>query len=435
MGIPVLVRRLTPAFGLVLAAACFAGPSPTVAPAPSRVQELERARRRDTSDVDVAELLGAAYLGVNRASDARALFASSHVARPDDPVPTILLGLADEDMGDVAAARGMYASYLAVAWRGPYVPEAQGRLDRLTRDVWAEEARKAVAADSAVGTLRPGPEVVVVLPFAPGGGDDRVPALATAMSDMLRSDLAASRQLRVVDRGRVTALLDALSVLPEDRSSPDVARHVGRLLRAGAVVQGSLDMQEGGSLQLQVNVVRLGPDSEPEIPPMRDRAPLRQVAFLERRVTRFLFEHLEVEWSKPVMKRMASSWTAEPDAWVPLGRGILAMDAGDYAAAQRSFAEAGRAKGPPDARERAARAAYASAAARPPAPVAWRIAREAVQRRLVARLESTPETGYGSLEGGLADRGRAVAAELLGEAGLGLGTTIDLVFVTGGGSQ
>lgn len=429
------VRRMTPGLGLVLATACIAGPKPAVAPAPSRIQELERARQRDTSDVDVDELLGAAYLGANRLSDARTLFASVRSARPDDPTATLLLGLAEEDLGDVGAAREMYASYLAAARRGPYVPEAQGRLDRLTRDVWVGEARRAVAADSAVGALEPGSEVVVVMPFAPGGGDDRLPALAAAMADMLRSDLAASRQLRVVERGRVTTLLDALSVAPADRSRPEVARRVGRLLGAGAVVQGSLGMQDGGDLQLQVNVVRLGPDREPEVAPMRDRAPLRQVTLLERRVTRFLFEHLQVEWSKPVMKRMASSWTPDPDAWVPLGRGILAMDAGDYAAARRSFDEAGRENGPPDAGERAARAAYLLAAAESPAPVAWRIAREAVQRRLVARLEHTPETGYGSLAGGLADRGRAVAAELLGEAGLGLGTTIDLVFVIGGGSQ
>lgn len=433
--IHLFARRMTPLLGLVLAAACVAGPGSTVAPAPSRIQELERVWRGDTSDVDVAELLGAAYLGANRGSDARTLFASVHAARSNDRASTILLGLTDEDLGDVIAARKMYATYLTAEPRGPYVPVARGRLDKLIRKTRAEEARIAVARGSTANVPAPDPRLVVVMPLAPLSGSNRVLALAAAMSDMLHSDLAASKEFHVVTRGRVVALLDALAVPPEGWSSSEVAQRVGRLLGAGTVVQGSFSMQEHAYLQVRVNVVRLSHESGQKAAAMNDRAPLRQIGLLERRVTRFVYEHLGIQWSAPMIRRMASSWTAEPDAWVALGHGIMAMDAGDYGTARRFFEQASHESGPPNAKDRARRAAYMLAAAEPIPTVAWRVARETVQRRLVARLEKTPETGYGKLEGGLADRGRGVAAELLGESGVGVGTTIGLVFVTGGGSQ
>src|SRR5205807_8987373 len=97
---------------------------------------------------------------------------------------------------------------------------------------------------------------VAVLPVLVAG-DSTYRPLSRGLAELITTDLAYIRTLKLLERLQIGVLLDELKLGTSERADPATAARVGRLLRAERMVQGSVTIPSGGagSVQLTASVV------------------------------------------------------------------------------------------------------------------------------------------------------------------------------------
>jgi TolB-like protein len=117
-------------------------------------------------------------------------------------------------------------------------------------------ARAAIAMERALDPATIPPGTVAVVPLRVDAADTALADLGYGIADLLLTDLAKSKSVRVVDRVRTDALLHELSVGASAAGPVDSATglRVGRLLGARRLVVGSLSAGAPRALRLDVRV-------------------------------------------------------------------------------------------------------------------------------------------------------------------------------------
>src|SRR5205809_1022445 len=97
---------------------------------------------------------------------------------------------------------------------------------------------------------------VAVLPVLVSG-DSTYRPLSRGLAELITTDLAYIRTLRLLERLQIGVLLDELKLGASDRADPATAARVGKLLRAERMVQGAVTIPPvgTGSVQLTASVV------------------------------------------------------------------------------------------------------------------------------------------------------------------------------------
>jgi TolB-like protein len=84
--------------------------------------------------------------------------------------------------------------------------------------------------------------------------DSTLEPLGYGLADLLMTDLARARQLRIVDRLRLEALLRELRLASTGSVDTTAAPRVGKLVRARRLVIGSLNEMPGGQLGIDARI-------------------------------------------------------------------------------------------------------------------------------------------------------------------------------------
>src|SRR5438552_293236 len=115
-------------------------------------------------------------------------------------------------------------------------------------------ARQALAREAELANQPPQPATVAVLPLVVAG-DSTVQPLSRGLAELITTDLAYIRTLRLLERLQIGMLLDELKLGQSERVDPATAARVGRLLRAERLVQGTATIPSRGPVQLSATVV------------------------------------------------------------------------------------------------------------------------------------------------------------------------------------
>ena len=114
-------------------------------------------------------------------------------------------------------------------------------------------ARQAIAVEAQLRPDTLSVRTVGVLPFDQTGLDSSLSSIGYGLADLLRVDLSKSRQLRIVDRIRLDAIVRELQLAASGRADSTAAPRVGRLAQARRVVYGALDAR-GNTMGVSVGV-------------------------------------------------------------------------------------------------------------------------------------------------------------------------------------
>lgn len=345
---------------LLLAAGCAPrAAAPGVTPADLATLEAERARH--AGDAAGLTRVGIAFYQAGEFARARDVLAAALALDPRSVRAAVHLGLAQEGLNDRDAAEAAYRAAQALRLSGSERRLIEQRLAGLTRARLADEARRAVAAESALSATPPVPNSVAVLRFSYFGADPELRPLETGLTHLVLSDLAKVGRFTLLERERVRALSDELALSADGRADPATAARSGRLLRAATVVQGAL-RDDGAELRLDANVVDAGSAVVAARGSARDR--LQELIAMEKSVVLQLLERMGVTLTPAERRAIEERPTADLQAFLAFSRGIEAEDRGDLGAARRAFQDAA-ARDPAfrAARDRAAAAARLSGAA------------------------------------------------------------------------
>lgn len=318
--------------------ACAGGGSLRLADiTPDAVPSLEAERNQRPQDPLVLSRLGVGYFRASRYQDARTALDSAMARDPANGIAAIYLGMTTETLGDFAAARAAYERYISVARSSDLRGAAQQRLRLVGKRELEFQARQALAQEATLSQQAPEANTVAVMPFTYSGSNREIMPLTRGLAQLVVGDLAKSRQVRVLERERMQAILDEMRLSEQGRADPQTAVRGGRLLRAARVVQGALADRDG---QLRVDAAVVDVSTAGVAASAGDQAALEQLFDLEKRLVFSIFENLGIQLSEAERQAINQRPTQNIQAFLAYSQGLEAEDRGDFAAAQAAFSQA-----------------------------------------------------------------------------------------------
>ena len=333
------IRRALTAGLPIVAAACGGGALQLSDVTPQSVPALESARTQRPADAQTATRLGVAYFRANQLPQARTLLDSLSAADQQNGIAAIYLGMTAESQGDFAAARTSYSQFVSVARSSELKNAARQRLALVGRRELEFSARQALAQEATLSQTPPEVNTVAVMPFSYTGTNEEVRPLGRGLAQLLVTDLARSRQLRVLERERMQAMLDEMRLTEQGRADPQSAVRSGRLLAAGRVIQGSLTDSEN-ALRADASVVDVGTAAIQ--PPASSALPMNRLFDMEKALALQLFNNMGITLTDAERQAFNARPTQSLQAFLSWSRGLEAEDRGDFAGAQDFYNQAVR---------------------------------------------------------------------------------------------
>lgn len=319
-------------------AACAGGPRPSSV-TPAEIPTLKAQAVQQPTNSQVRFRLAAALLAAGRCDTAIVVANAAQTLAPQDVLGPMVIGKCQEQDGRFDLA---YATYTNFARRYPQarsLAAVRALGEMALRTQAAQNAKLALARESTVTTLAPEPATLAVLPVTIAG-DSSLQPLSRGLAELLTTDLAFVRSLRLLERVQIGTLLDELQLSSSGRADPATAARVGRLLRAERMVQGVAAITENGPVRMSATVVRGNGEVRAGA---QANGTFKQLLDLEKQLVFSIAIQLGIQVTEAERQRILRQGPRSLAAFLAYSEGLEAMDRGDYAAAATAFNTAVRA--------------------------------------------------------------------------------------------
>jgi len=345
-------------FPLAFAGACAPAPKPA-AVAPPEIPALIAQAQREPRNAALRFRLAAALAAARRCDTAVTVAHTAQLLEPDNVRGPLVVGWCQEQGGRYDAAIATYSDFAAQHPTARGVAALRAKAQLALRASAERTAQQALAREAELAQQPPQSATVAVLPVLVSG-DSTYQPLSRGLAELITTDLAYIRTLRLLERLQIGVLLAELKLGASDRADPATAARVGKLLRVERMVQGVATIPPAGtgSVQLTASVVSGSGVVRPVAPAT---GPFPRLLALEKQVVFGLAAQLGIQLTEAERQRILKEGPRNLAAFLAYSRGLEAMDGGDYAGAARRFGEATRA----DPSFRAAAADRQAAAAAP----------------------------------------------------------------------
>src|SRR5437879_4167326 len=238
-----------------LAGGCSSAPKPA-AVAPAELPALVAQTEREPRNAALKFRLAAALAAARRCDTAVVVARAAQRLEADNVRGPLVVGGCQEQAGRYDEAIATYQEFAAQHPRAQGVAVLSARAKLALRTSAERTARQALARETELAQQPPQAATVAVLPVLVAG-DSTYRPLSRGLAELITTDLAYIRTLKLLERLQIGVLLDELKLGTSERADPATAARVGRLLRAERMVQGSVTIPSGGagSVQLTASVV------------------------------------------------------------------------------------------------------------------------------------------------------------------------------------
>src|SRR6267143_3187281 len=213
--------------GLVVA--CAGGPRPR-AVRPAEIPPLQAQATQQPRNAQIRFRLAAALMAAGQCDSAVVVANAGQMLAPGEALGPMVVGGCQEKDGRYDLA---FATYTDFANRYPQargVAAVRALAQIALRTQATQTAKLALARESTLTSLAPAPSTIAVLPMTIAG-DSSLQPLSRGLAELVMSDLAMVRSLRLLERVQIGVLLDELKLGQSARADPGTAARVGRLLR------------------------------------------------------------------------------------------------------------------------------------------------------------------------------------------------------------
>jgi tetratricopeptide (TPR) repeat protein len=321
-----------------LCAACAGGPRPD-AVTPAEIPALLAQARQQPNNAPIRFLLAAALMAAGRCDSAVVVARAGQLLAPADALGPLVLGGCQERDGRYDLAFATYTDFAAQHPEARGVGAVRAKAQIALRTQAEQTARLALASESTLTSLPPEPSTLAVLPVTISG-DSTFQPLSRGLAELITSDLALVRSLRLLERVQIGALLDELKLGQSQRGDPTTAARVGRLLRAERMVQGVASITPDGPVRLSATVVRGDGTVRSGA---QANGTFKQLLDLEKQLVFSLATQLGIELTDAERQRILRQGPRNLAAFLAYSEGLDALDRGDYRAAAAAFSASVRA--------------------------------------------------------------------------------------------
>ena len=303
------------------------------------VARLERSRQSRPNDPAIARSLGIAYYKAGKYPEARSTLETAVRLDPRDGAAALYLGLTDEQMKDVPAAKAAYQTYVRYGKTSKVRKQLEARLAAITRQELQLAAKAAVAQEQQLATQQGNITTVAVMPLKFVGPDTSLQPLERGLAELITTDLSRTDQLVVVERARLAAILNELALQKSGATDSTTNVRAGKLIQAGRIVNGQI-LQSTERLRVDAAIVNTttslvsgGAANENAID---------ELFSIEKAIVLQLFDSLGVKLTVAQRKELDDRPTRSLPAFLAYSRGLTLEDQGLYDDAARSYQDAFR---------------------------------------------------------------------------------------------
>jgi hypothetical protein len=280
-------------------------------------------------------------MAAGRCDTAVVVARAGQLLAPANAMAPLVLGGCQEKDGRYDLAFATYTDFAAQHPQARGIATVRAKAQLALRTQAEQTARQALASESTLTRLPPEPSTLAVLPVTiSAGGDSTFQPLSRGLAELMTSDLALVRTLRLLERVQIGALLDELKLGQSQRGDPNTAARVGRLLRAERMVQGVASITPDGPVRLTASVVRgdgtvrSGAEANGTFKALLD---------LEKQLVFSLAAQLGIQLTEAERQRILRQGPRNLAAFLAYSQGLDALDRGDYRAAAAAFSASVRA--------------------------------------------------------------------------------------------
>lgn len=264
---------------------------------------------------------------------------AAQMLAPGEALGPMVIGGCQEKDGRFDLA---FATYTDFANRYPQargVAAVRALAGLALRTQATQTAKLALARESTLTAEAPEPSTLAVLPVTIAG-DSSLQPLSRGLAELITSDLASVRSVRLLERVQIGALLDELQLGQSGRSDPSTAARVGRLLRAERMVQGVAAITQNGPVRMSATVVRGDGNVRAGA---QVNGTFKQLLDLEKQLVFGVATQLGIQLTEAERQRILRQGPKNLAAFLAYSQGLEALDRGDYRAAAVAFRAAVRA--------------------------------------------------------------------------------------------
>ncbi|HYU09090.1 MAG TPA: CsgG/HfaB family protein [Gemmatimonadales bacterium] len=319
--------------------ACAGGPR-NVPVTPANIPALKAQAAQQPTNAQVRFRLAAALVAAGRCDTAVVVANAGQMLAPGEALGPMVVGGCQEKAGRYDLAFATYSDFAARYPQARGVAAVRALAQLALRTQAAQTAKLALARESTLTTLAPEPSTIAVLPMTIAG-DSSFQPLSRGLAELVMSDLAMVRSLRLLERVQIGALLDELKLGQSARADPGTAARVGRLLRAERMVQGVASITQNGPVRLSAIVVRGDGNVRPG--GAQANGTFKQLLDLEKQLVFGLATQLGIQLTEAERQRILRQGPKNLAAFLAYSNGLEALDRGDYRAAAAAFSAAVRA--------------------------------------------------------------------------------------------
>lgn len=340
-----VLRRGTPLLRVLLFAvagagggACSRAPQPA-AVTPAEIPGLLTQAQQQPQNAAVQLRLAAALAAAQRCDTATVVARTAGGLEPANVLAPLIVGACQEQAGRYDEAIATYTDFAAQHPSARGVAAVRARAQIALRTSAERTAQQALAREAELSSQPPEAATVAVLPVVVAG-DSSVQPLSRGLAELITTDLAYIRTLRLLERLQIGALVDELKLGASESVDPATAARVGRLLRAERMVQGTATIPAQGPVQLSATVVT---GTGVVRPAGQVTGPFPRLLELEKQVVFDLASQLGIELTEAERQRILRQGPKNLAAFLAYSRGLEDMDRGDYQGAARHFGAAAQA--------------------------------------------------------------------------------------------
>jgi len=299
------------------------------------VRPLKMAIAQDYTDVQSIRDMGIAMYHAGKLKLARGFLRLALSRAPKDMPTLYYLGMVYELEGQIDQALQHYSRYTQLNPARKMRQTVEGRMQVLVRQQMAAQIKTLLEQEKALeASLAPENSIAVLYFTDLSGNPDFVP-LRKGLAEMLITDLAQVKSLQVVERARMQMLLDEMGLGMTGLVKEETAPRMGRLLKAGRIVQGTFSGADAKMLKIDALLATVGV----ETPAAAEKisGSLEEFYQLQKDLVFNLIDVMGLRLSRGEREAIQRIPTKNLTAFMAWCRGLDEEDRGNWQGAQEQF--------------------------------------------------------------------------------------------------
>ncbi|MDO8549594.1 MAG: CsgG/HfaB family protein, partial [Ignavibacteria bacterium] len=304
----------------------------------SQVNEWTDRINKDSNDFEAFKNLGIYYMQVKEHVKARYYLDHALEENPADPALLLYKGINLEFFNKPKEAISYYEKFDQVPFDSPYRELLEGRYLWLKRQSVYSEVDSLAKEEEQLSFENVSPSTFAVFPLMYHGFNEDYVPLSRGFSEMISIDLAKIKNLTVLERIRIQAVIDELKFSQSPAVDQSTAPRAGKLLKAGTIVSGDYDISE--EKEFKINLGSWDVQTSERKSFVNVSGELEDLFELQKRVVFSFLEKNGIELTQEEKEAIAYIPTQNLEAFLFYSKGLLQEDAGNFKEAESFYQNA-----------------------------------------------------------------------------------------------